>query len=57
MNQIYPGVCRHKGVRSSSCRRGSIWREGVCFADKGVVAFIVDSGMDEPTDHAPSAIS
>jgi len=51
----YPGIIGYERVRSSG--RRSVGREGVRLADEGIVPFVVDSGVDEPTVHAPSAVS
>lgn len=53
----YPGVGRHEWVRPTASRRSSVWREGVWLGDKRVVAFVIDSWVDKPTDHAPSAVT
>lgn len=55
MIETYPGVVGYERVWSSG--RCSIRREEVWFTDEGIVAFIVDSGMDEPTVHTPGTIS
>lgn len=50
-----PGIIGYERVWSS--RRGSIRWEEVWFTDERIVAFVIDSRVDEPTVHTPSTIS
>lgn len=44
-------------MRASTSGRSSVWRERVWLGDQGVVAFVIDSWVDKPTDHAPCAVT
>lgn len=51
----YPGVGWHQRVRAHG--RGPVGGEGLRFGDQGVISFVVDSGVDKATVHAPGAVS
>ncbi len=53
--ETYPGIIGYEWVWSS--RRCAIRWEEVWFTDEGIVTFIIDSRVDEPTVHTPSTIS
>lgn len=53
--ETYPGIIGYERMRSS--RRSTVRRKEVWFTDERIVAFVIDSRMDEPAVHAPSAVS
>lgn len=53
--ETYPGIVGDERMWSS--RRSAVGRKEVRFGDERVVAFVIDSRMDEPAVRAPSTVS